>query len=165
MWRLEREGARPTDPELAAARVEVTVRGTRYVATGRYMAGALEFGGVAEAADIRAERGALPTELARPMRDLGTFESVRLLERLFRNCTTSEMLEMFAGKEPLPESLPDGAARFRAAGNLGILLSADVVGLVPRKKAPAVLARSLLPERDRRYRSHGRDRDTGIQRS
>jgi len=119
----------------------------------------------AEAVDIRVERGALPTEPVRPMGDLGTFERVRLLERLFRSCITSEMRDMFAGKEPLPERLPGGAARSRAAGNLGILLSADVVGPVPRKRAHAVLARSLLPARDRPYRSHGRDRDTGVERS
>ena len=162
---LEREGVRPTGLELAAARVEVTTGGTRYEATGRDMAEALEFGSVAGAEDIRAERAALPTELVKPVGDLGTFGRVRLLERVFRSCTVSEIRDMSAGKGPLSAGLPDGAARSRAAENLRILLSTDVVGPAPWKKAQAVLARSLLPERARPYGTHDRSRDIGVERS
>ncbi len=133
MQKLAREGVQPTDLEVAAARTEVASQGTRYEASCRVLSEALELGTVAEAADIRAERQALSSELAKPMKDLKTFEKVRLLERLFRSCTVSEIRDMSVGRGPLLEVLPDETARSQAAVNSTALLSASVAGPAPWK--------------------------------
>ena len=137
MARLEREPVRPTDLEVAAARIEVATKGTKYEETGRFPGMALEFGTVDEAADIRAERETLSSELAKPGMELETFRKVRLLERCFRSFTVSEMQGLSEGKGPLLEALPDEAARTQAAENFNALLLADVAGPAPRKKAQA----------------------------
>lgn len=165
MERLEQEPVQPTDLEVAAARIEVATKGTKYEETGRIPGKALEFGTVDEAADIRAERETLSLELAKPGKDLKTFEKVRLLERFFRNWTVSEMQGLSAGKGPLLEALPDETARTQASGNFNALLLADVAGPAPWKRAQAVLAKPQIARRGETDRSSGRSHEIGVERS
>lgn len=162
MRRLERDAVQPTDLEVAAARVEVAAKGTKFEETGRILGEALEYGTVAAAADIRAERQALLSELAGPMPVFSTSGNVRLMERLYRSFAASELKDMSGGGGSLLESLPDDVTRTRAAGNINALLLAEGVGSAPWNKLHEVLAKPLARRADRGEPARSPGRGHGI---
>ena len=147
--RLSREDVRPDELELAAARLAVTSESASRTDFARKVAGALGFGSVDEASKIRAERTALPAELEKGTDGLMDFQKGRLLQRLYRSFTVSELRDLSLGKGPHLDSLPDGAARFRAAGTLEALLAVSVAGPAPWKHLNEALAKSRGIDRER----------------
>ena len=140
--RLSREGVRPDELELAAARLVIASKGTSRADFARDVARALAFGPVDEASKIRAERAALPAELEKGTEGLMDFQKGQLLQRLYRSFTVSELRDLSLGKGPHLDSLPDEAARSRAAGTLDALMAVSVPGPAPWNQLNAALAKS-----------------------
>ena len=140
--RLSREGVRPDELELAAARLVIASKGTSRADFARDVARALAFGPVDEASKIRAERAALPAELEKGTEGLMDFQKEQLLQRLYRSFTVSELRDLSLGKGPHLDSLPDEAARSRAAGTLDALMAVNVPGPAPWNQLNAALAKS-----------------------
>ena len=140
--RLSREGVRPDELELAAARLVIASKGTSRADFARDVARALAFGPVDEASKIRTERAALPVELEKGTEGLMDFQKEQLLQRLYRSFTVSELRDLSLGKGPHLDSLPDEAARSRAAGTLDALMAVNVPGPAPWNQLNAALAKS-----------------------
>ncbi len=139
---LSREDVRPDELELAAARLVIASKGTSRADFARDVARALAFGPVDEASKIRAERASLPAELEKGTEGLMDFQKGQLLQRLYRSFTVSELRDLSLGKGSHLDSLPDEAARTRAAGTLDALMAVSVPGPAPWNQLNAALAKS-----------------------